>query len=53
MFPFEFGSVDSGILKRILRQQLKGNLAANKIPIMRFGDINSDGYPDLVLNLLR
>lgn len=44
-FPFDMGDLVDGHIKKIQRYQLDGRLNPSVIPVIRFGDLDSDGYP--------
>lgn len=46
------GELIDGTMKKIQRYQLAGRLSDESIPVLRFADLNSDGYPDLLINLM-
>jgi integrin alpha FG-GAP repeat containing protein 1 len=51
-FPFDMGSLTDSVVKKIQQYSLAGRLNSETIPIVRFADLDSDGYPDLLITLM-
>ena len=51
-FPFDMGDLVDGTIKKIQRYQLWGRLNPAVLPVIRFGDLDSDGYPELLMSLM-
>lgn len=45
------GDIVENTLKKIQRYELAGRMPSDVTPILRFGDLNSDGFPDLLISL--